>query len=272
MGLRTLLGFRPQGFFIPYRHAASVLPRGYPALEPLFAAAAPRMRELLAAVARHLPEMRRFAGGPPTPRFDQDWFPRLDAAAAYAIVRRLRPGRIVEIGSGHSTRFMARAVADGGLATAITCIDPAPRAALAGLPVRHLKTLLADADSGEFAGLEAGDILFVDSSHLAMPGTDVDQLLGDLLPRLAAGVVVHIHDIFLPDAYPPAWAWRGYAEQLPVACLVQGGGYDILHASRWLVTRRPEWLAQAGLETLPLPEGAFETSLWLVKRCPASGS
>ena len=57
---------------------------------------------------------------PPAPRWNQDWFPRLDAAAAYAMVRNTRPRRIVEVGSGHSTRFMARAVADGGLGFVIS--------------------------------------------------------------------------------------------------------------------------------------------------------
>jgi len=68
------------------------------------------------------------ADRPPQPRWDQDWFPRLDAAAAYAIVRKTQPRRIVEVGSGHSTRFLARAVADGKLETEITAIDPQPRA------------------------------------------------------------------------------------------------------------------------------------------------
>src|SRR5204863_425837 len=76
---------------------------------------------------------------PPAPRWDQDWFPRLDAAAAYTMVRTLGPKRIVEVGCGHSTRFMARAVADGRLATSIIAIDPAPRAKLEGLNVRWLK-------------------------------------------------------------------------------------------------------------------------------------
>ena len=60
---------------------------------------------------------------PPAPRWNQDWFPRLDAASAYAMVRRHRPARIVEVGSGHSTRFLARAVADAGLAADITAIE-----------------------------------------------------------------------------------------------------------------------------------------------------
>ena len=264
MALQTLLG-RPQGFFIPYRFAASVRAAGYPGLEPLFAAAEPRMRELADAIAGFREQLGGFGGPPPAPRFEQDWFPRLDGAAAYAMVRQLRPRRIVEIGSGHSTRFMARAVADAAIGCEITCIDPSPRAKLAGLPVRHLPVVLADAGPQVLGGLEAGDVLFVDSSHIAMPGTDVDRLLGDVLPGLPAGVVLHVHDIFLPDAYPEDWSWRGYGEQLPMACLLQGGGYDILFASHWVATRRAEWLAEAGLAGLPLVPGAHESSLWLLK-------
>jgi predicted O-methyltransferase YrrM len=266
MGLATLLGGRPQGYFIPHRHADAAGAVDYPALEPLFRAAEPAQREVLAMIAAHRERLHGFVGPPPLPRWDQDWFPRLDGAAAYALVRCKAPRRIVEVGSGHSTRFLAAAVADGGLDCRIICIDPAPRAELAGLGVRHLRQILARADPAELAGLAAGDVLLIDSSHVAMPGSDVDRLLGDVLPRLAAGVLVHLHDIFLPDAYPADWAWRGYNEQLAVACLLQGGGYALLLASHWVATRRPAWLVEAGIAGLPLPDGALESSLWLEKR------
>ena len=266
MGLRTLLGAAPQGFFIPYRYAASVRPDGYPALAPIFVAAEPSMRDTMAAIGRCAGVWGGFGGPAPAPRFEQDWFPRLDGAAAYALVRTRKPRRIVEIGSGHSTRFMARAVADEGHACEILCIDPAPRAMLAGLPVVHRAAVLADAGREAVADLGAGDVLFIDSSHIAMPGSDVDRLFGDVLPGLAAGVLLHVHDIFLPDPYPGDWVWRGYNEQLAVACLLQGGGYAILHASHWVATRRREWLAEVGLDRLPLLPGARESSLWLVKK------
>ena len=261
----TLFGL-PRGFFIPYRYAASAAPADYPALRPLFAAAEPRFAALLEAIEAYRGDLLSIAAGDGPARFDQDWFPRLDAAAAYALVRRERPRRIVEIGSGHSTRFLARAVADGSLATEITCIDPAPRAAIAALGVHHRPELLAAADPDLFAGLAAGDILFIDSSHIAMPGTDVDRLVLDVLPRLAAGVLVHVHDIFLPDAYPPEWAWRGYNEQLLVGALIQGGAFDLVFASRYAATRMAHRLAEGVLAALPLATGAHETSLWLRKR------
>ncbi|MFO1150932.1 MAG: class I SAM-dependent methyltransferase [Alsobacter sp.] len=264
-GLLTVLGLARRGFFIPYRYAATVQASGYPALEPLFAAAGPAMRDVLADIARHRAALRALEGGPEGARWSQDWFPRLDAAAAYAIVRRAAPARIVEVGSGHSTRFLARAVADGGLATRITCIDPAPRAAIAALDVTHVPAVLAGADPALFAGLAAGDVLFIDSSHIAMPGTDVDRLVLDVLPRLPAGVLLHVHDILLPDAYPPDWDWRGYNEQTVIGALLAGGGWEIVFASHYAATRLAPDVAAAVGDLLLLP-GAFETSLWLRKR------
>ncbi len=264
-GLLTVLGLARRGFFIPYRYADTVEAAGYPALEPVFSAAEPAMRAVLAAIETHRVDLPTLEVGPERARWSQDWFPRLDAAAAYALVRREKPARIVEVGSGHSTRFMARAVADGGLATAITCIDPAPRAAIAALRLTHVPSVLAKADHALFATLGPGDVLFIDSSHIAMPGTDVDRLVLDVLPRLPAGVLLHVHDILLPDAYPPAWDWRGYNEQTVVGALLAGGGWDILFASHYAATRlAPEVAAAVG--DLPLLPSAFETSLWLRKR------
>ncbi|HEX8166053.1 MAG TPA: class I SAM-dependent methyltransferase [Beijerinckiaceae bacterium] len=262
-GLATLLGAAPRGFFIPYRHAGSCEPADYPALAPLFEAAEPRFCAVMDDIAGFTDDLATIIGRGPA-RFDQDWFPRLDAAAAYAIVRTRKPRRIVEVGSGHSTRFLSLAVRDGGFESEIVCIDPAPRAGIAALGVRHIPALLGDAPPEPFAALSAGDVLFVDSSHVAMPGTDVDRLFLDCLPRLPAGVLVHVHDVFLPDAYPCGWAWRGYNEQLLAGALLQGGAFDLAFASRYVATRRPEWLGPVA--RLPLPAGAYETSLWLTKR------
>lgn len=263
--LSTLLG-RPQGFFIPYRYAAGIRPPDrYTALEPLFAAAGPEFRRRLTAIAGHLPALTAMYGPAPAPRFDQDWFPRLDAAAAYAIVRDVRPARLVEVGSGHSTRFMARAIADGGLSTRLTAIDPAPRASLAGLAVEWVRSTIQAADKAALAELGSGDILFIDSSHILMPGSDVDWLLNRVLPELPGGVLVHVHDIFLPDPYPESWAWRGYNEQNAISGLLVGAGWRPVWSSRWIATRMATEVTQSGLDRLPLMDGAYESSLWLEK-------
>jgi predicted O-methyltransferase YrrM len=262
----TLLGLKPLGFFIPYRYAASVEPLDYPALRPLFETARPQFGRILAAIESFRDELARIRDGSGPARFDQDWFARLDAAAAYAIVRQERPRRIVEVGSGHSTRFLAQAVRDGGLATRITCIDPAPRAALAQLDVEHRPILLKDADPALFAELGQQDVLFIDSSHIAMPGTDVDRLFLDVLPRLRPGALIHIHDITLPYAYPAAWTWRSYNEQIPVGTLLQGGGYDIVFAGHFVARELAASGATGILAALPLAADAHETSLRLRKR------
>jgi len=269
LGLSTLLG-RRRGFFIPYRYAQRLAtPGGRPAYRPveqLFAANAEKFADELRALDEFADALRAIGRQPrPAPRWDQDWFPRLDAAMAYAFVRRHRPSRIVEVGSGHSTRFLARAVEDGGLATRIVAVDPAPRAALRGLRVEWLQQTVPDCGLAPFQQLEAGDLLFIDSSHILMPGTDVDFLLNEVLPILSAGVLLHLHDIFLPDDYPARWGWRGYNEQSAVATLL-GGRWETLFASRYVVTRMPDRVRDSVIARLPLVPGAFEASLWLRRR------
>ena len=100
---------------------------------PLFAAAVPAFRDLLSAAGPIIATISAASpgGGPGLvgerpARFEQEWFPRLDAVAAYTLVRRTRPRRILEIGCGHSSRFMAQAIADGDLGTLIDLRRPAP--------------------------------------------------------------------------------------------------------------------------------------------------
>ncbi|MHB2165848.1 class I SAM-dependent methyltransferase [Alsobacter sp. R-9] len=268
-GFATLSGIAERGFFIPYRYAGTVRPGSYPAIEPLFDTARPRFAAMLADIETHAETLAKFGkttAAPGSPKWSQDWFPRLDAAAAYAIVRRERPRRIVEIGSGHSTRFLARAVADGGLSTEIVCIDPAPRAPLGQLKVNHVKRVFGDADTPLATALGPGDILFIDSSHIAMPGSDVDRLVLDVLPRLQPGVLVHVHDVLLPDGYPEVWAWRGYNEQTVIGALLQGGAFDLVFGSHFVATRMADLVAAGVLGRLPLKKDVLETSLWLRKR------
>ncbi|MBM3489699.1 MAG: class I SAM-dependent methyltransferase [Alphaproteobacteria bacterium] len=268
LGLATLFG-RPRGFFIPYRYAGLQPPRPLPAVsaaERLFKRAEPTMRARLAAVEGYGIDLAAIAGPAPEPRFDQDWFPTLDAAMLYTLVREQRPARIVEVGSGHSTRFLVRAARDGGLTrTAIEAIDPAPRADLAGLPVTLHRRTLGEADLPRLASLSAGDMLVIDSSHILMPGSDVDLLLSRLLPELASGVFVHLHDVFLPDDYPAAWWWRGYNEQNAILPMLLAGNWRVEFASHYLLTRAGEAVQRSVVARLPAKPGAHAASLWLRK-------
>ena len=264
MGLQTILGLRRQGFFVPYRYAENVqAPGAYPELEPVFAAAA--LPEMLDRIEEAVAPIAGVDGPPPAPRWGQSWFPRLDAAAAYAMVLEARPARIVEVGSGHSTRFLARAARDLGRPVAITCIDPAPRAALTGLAIDWRREVLGPAHLPLFAELDGGDIAFFDSSHLLWPGTDVDLILNRILPVLRPGVRAHIHDVFLPDPYPADWAWRGYTEQLGLAGYLTSPGWRVLWASYYGVTRMAAG-ERAAISVLPLMPGARESSLWIERQ------
>lgn len=266
MGLSTVLGLSQQGFFLPYRYAASVRPIAYPGLEPLFESARPDFEKLLLKIETLSTDILALPRGSSRARFDQSWFPGLDALAAYALIRDRKPRRIVEVGSGHSTRFMAAGIQDGGSDTSLICIDPEPRATLSHLDVEWRSSVLQTAPSSDLDALQAGDVLFIDSSHLLMPGTDVDYLIGHVLPRLQAGVYLHVHDIFLPDPYPSSWSWRGYNEQSAIAALLQGEGYNLIFASHYIATRMATQLEPSPFNELRIGKRQLQSSLWLQKR------
>lgn len=271
MGSATVTGLGRFGFFIPYRYASEIPPAQdihYQALEDEFTAAKSAQMEFLKILNEHAEVYEKIGKiPPPAPRWLQVWFPRLDGAVAYAMVVRHRPTRIVEVGSGHSTRFLAKAVMDADLNCRITSIDPAPRADISSLKAVHLlQCQLAKAKRTVFSELAPGDVLFIDSSHILMPGSDVDFLLNEILPTLPTGVLVHVHDVFLPDSYPPEWSWRGYNEQQGVAALIHGGRYEIMFSSHYAQTRLRDTVADTVIGHLPIPVGAVESSLWLRKR------
>ena len=104
----------------------------------------------------------------------------------------------------------------------------------------------------------------IESSHVAMPGTDVDLLFGHTLPALPPGVLLHVHDVVLSAPYPEDWAKRGHNEQLAAALLLAGGWRPVF-ANRHMATRHPERIARSAVAALPLAPGARDTSLWLCR-------
>ena len=265
MGLATVTGAACQGFFIPYRYADTVPERvpAYDAAERRLHAARPQFEALLAAAQAHGDALAALGGAAPLPRWGQDWYPRLDGAAAWLLARTKAPGRIVEVGSGHSTRFLAHGAAAAGATPEHVCIDPAPRAALLSLPVEWRRKVLGPEDMDLFAALGPGDMAVFDSSHILMPGTDVDIILNRILPILSRGVLVHVHDVFLPDPYPADWAWRGYNEQNGLAPWLSSGALRPIWASRYAATRMGAG-ERPGIAGLPW-NGAPESALWAVK-------
>lgn len=155
---------------------------------------------------------------PTEPAWINGFLPGLDTVALYGFLRQLHPARYLEVGSGHSTRLARRAIRDGGLATRILSIDPTPRAEIAGLCDEALRVPLEEIELDVFDSLEAGDVLFVDGSHRVFTNSDATVIFLEVLPRLQPGVVVQIHDVFLPNDYPPEWSDRFYSEQYLLAC------------------------------------------------------
>jgi hypothetical protein len=140
---------------------------------------------------------------------DNGLFAGLDSRILFCMLRRLRPRRIIEVGGGFSSILSAdvnRVYLSGRCE--ILCIEPYPRDFLKqGVPgiSRLIEQKVEDIEPRFFGRLQAGDVLFVDSSHVSKTGSDVNFLYLEVLPRLARGVVVHLHDIFLPHEYPAEW-------------------------------------------------------------------
>ena len=270
-------GNRPLGFYIPYRYAGSVSTPGPDSevswLRRQLDGQLPAFMTFLEFIATFRERFATLAsadpGNPNRPRFDQDWFPVLDAATAYSMVQWFRPQRIIEVGSGHSTRFMAQAIHDGGMRTHLHSIDPEPRREIDAICTEITRATVEGVPRSRFRELAAGDILFVDCSHIAMPGTDVDYLFTRVFPELAPGVVIHVHDIFLPNGYPREWQWRSYNEQNMLLALLSGGErYETLFPCAFMRRHKDAALNAIGLQRRP---GTFEGSYWLRVRDSSAG-
>jgi hypothetical protein len=171
---------------------------------------------------------------------DNDLFGGLDALVAYCMVRHFQPRLIIEIGGGFSTLLLTEAAAKNNT-SALICIEPFPQKFLKqGFPGLHrlIEKKVEDIDLEFFSELRSGDILFIDSSHTVKIGGDVNYLFLEVLPRLEPGVIVHIHDIFLPFEYRRDWVldeFRFWTEQyLLQAFLTFNSEFEVLMANSYL--------------------------------------
>lgn len=157
------------------------------------------------------------------PEWDNIWFSALDAAALYSFLAERRPSQFLEVGSGNSTKFAVQAIRDHQLKTRVTSVDPAPRIDIDALCDCVVRQPLEDVDQRLFKALGAGDCLFIDNSHRAFTNSDVTTFFLEILPALQPGVLLHVHDIFLPWDYPAEWNDRFYSEQYLLASYLLGG-------------------------------------------------
>ena len=167
-----------------------------------------RLVRRLGAAYRH--ELDALAAAPAAFDFRNLYFAGLDAAMYYALIRDLRPARIIEIGSGMSTRIADKALVQNraaGHGGELICIEPFPEPRLTQdmPPLTLIGQPVEGVPLEEFDRLNANDILFIDSSHAVKFGGDVCREFLEILPRLKPGVWVHVHDVFFPQDYPATW-------------------------------------------------------------------
>jgi hypothetical protein len=207
----------------------------------------------------------------------------IESQLLHCVVRSLAPARILEVGSGVSTMVSVAASCrnadEGRPPTDVTCIEPYPGAGLLELEdVRLIRQPAQVVPAEVFEELGAGDVLFVDSTHTVRTGSELSRLYLDVLPRLAHGVLVHIHDIYLPYAFAPdvldsLFDWQ---ETTLVAALLTGSDrFEVLACCSALHHERPDGLGAAFPDYRPRAtasglytgaDGHFPSSLWLRAR------
>jgi predicted O-methyltransferase YrrM len=243
----------------------------HPQLAELIGSGRDRYAALLAEMGEIQEDFARLplGGAPdaPEPFWLNPWFPPLDGMVLTQMLRSADPARFVEIGSGVSTKFARRAVALYGLRTKLISIDPQPRNKVDALCDQVLRKPLEDCAVQMFETLNPGDILFLDSSHRSFQGSDVTVFFLDILPRLRPGVIVQIHDIYLPDDYISGHVGRLWNEQylLATALLFGQTRFEILFPC-WYVGQDPGLLAQANgrLRKGPLDNlNLYGASFWM---------
>lgn len=167
------------------------------------------------------------------PYLDNYFFGILDAAALGAIIKKFKPAKIVEIGSGISTRYMKLFCKKYSMSSQIVCIDPFPRVEIAQVADQIINMPLEQAVMENVIELTANDILFMDGSHYVFQGNDTLLFFFNLLPSLPSGVVIHVHDIYLPYDYEKGVSQHLWAEQYLLATMLIAGlkEYRILYPS-----------------------------------------
>ncbi len=185
-----------------------------------------------------------------------------DSMCLYSMIRHFKPKRVVEVGSGESSGVLAAAISAGDLPVEHTCIEPYPRGPLPG---RHIQKPVQDVELDVFSALDRGDVLFIDSTHVAKVGSDVLDQFFRIIPALRPGVLIHFHDIFLPFEYNERYLCekRYYWNEQYVlgAFLLNNNQSRVLLPTQYLHRNRPDAMKR----TFPKydPAAHNPTSFWI---------
>jgi len=182
-------------------------------------------------------------------------FESVDGEIYYCMIRYFKPKRIIEIGAGYSTYLAAQALLKNkeeyGINAKLIAIEPYPNDTLRkGFPglTKLIETKVQEVDLSEFRKLKENDILFIDSSHVLKIGNDVQYEFFEILPKLSKGVLLHLHDIFLPAEYPKKWVLKKYLfwneQYLLQAFLTFNSVFEVLWGGSYMHVRYPEKLEE----------------------------
>jgi hypothetical protein len=175
------------------------------------------------------------------PVYNNGFLPGMDIAMIYTIIREYKPVKYVEVGSGNSTKVAAKAKRDAAIDMEIISIDPMPRAEIDQLANKIVRVPFEDTDTSIFSELGENDIVFIDNSHRILPNSDATVFFMEVLPSLKKGVIVHVHDIYLPYDYPQFMCDRAYSEQYGLAAFILANPekYEVMMPN-YFVSEDPE--------------------------------
>jgi len=164
------------------------------------------------------------------PGWNNNYLPGLDIIILYSLLSQLKPSKYLEVVSSTSTKVAYKARKENSLNYEIISIDPSPRKNISKVADKIFQQNIQEINSGMAQTLEKDDVLFFDGTHLLYPNSDVMWLFLEILPNLKKGVVVHLHDVYLPYDYPDFMLKRYYNEQYVLATLLLNNPekYEIL--------------------------------------------
>lgn len=213
--------------------------------------------ELVETLRPHIQELRDAVPLDETPgvRFHllNSAFMAVDAHVYYGLLRHFQPETVIEVGTGWSTLVAVAANeanrAGGGKGAQLVAVDPFPSPVLESLrdDVEIVPAKLQDVELARFTALRSGDVLFVDSTHALRAGGDVQRAYCEIFPRLAPGVLVHVHDVSLPQPYPRSYfdnRWYWNEQYVLQAFLAFNSRFEVLWPGNVMAVRHPEAVAE----------------------------
>ncbi len=203
--------------------------------------------------------------------FENPSYSYSDAIVLYCMIRHLQPKKIIEVGSGYSSCIILDTnELFFGDSISCTFIEPYPQllqSLIKGadkMKIEVIQKNLQDVNLDKFSELSAGDIFFVDSTHVSKINSDVNYIFFKILPYLESGVYIHFHDIFYPFEYPKEWVYQGLAwnEAYLLRAFLQ---YNNAFKIQFFNTYLEHFHREEFFDEMPIPLKYVGASIWIKK-------